>query len=116
MSATIDCLFCKIANRTQASDIVFENSELVAFRDSNPKASTHLLIVPKRHIPSLSSTGQDDSSLLGRLLFQVKLLAEQEGVDQSGYKVVINTGRHGGQVIDHLHIHLLGGEPIRALV
>ncbi len=111
-----DCLFCNIANRKQASTILFENSELVAIRDINPKAATHLLIIPKRHIESLAATHEDDSSLLGRLLYQVKLLAQQEGVDQSGYKVIINTGRHGGQVVDHLHIHLLGGEPIRGIV
>ena len=108
-----DCLFCAIAAKRQTSDMVFEDSELVVIRDINPKAPTHLLIVPKRHIVSLAETAPDDTALLGRLLFRAKLLAEQEGVDQSGYKVVINTGRHGGQVVDHLHIHLLGGGPIR---
>lgn len=111
-----DCLFCAIAAKKQASEMVFEDSELVAIRDINPKAPTHLLIVPKRHIPSLAAVAPDDGALLGRLLFRAKLLAEQEGIDQNGYKVVINTGRHGGQVVDHLHIHLLGGEPIRQLV
>lgn len=111
-----DCLFCDIAQKRQASDMVFEDSELAAFRDINPKAATHILIVPKRHIESLASVTPDDSALLGRLLRRAQLLAEQEGIDQSGYKVVINTGRHGGQVIDHLHIHLLGGEPVRQLV
>lgn len=111
-----DCLFCGIANRTVASTIVFEDSELVAFRDINPKAATHVLVIPKRHIPSLNGLAADDSSLLGRLLYRAKLLAESEGIDQGGYKIVINTGRHGGQVIDHLHIHLLGGEPVRTLV
>ncbi|MBI3956514.1 MAG: histidine triad nucleotide-binding protein [Candidatus Kerfeldbacteria bacterium] len=112
----MDCLFCDIAKKRQASDMVFEDSELVAIRDINPKARVHLLIVPKRHLPSLAAATADDSQLLGRLLYRATLLAEQEGVDQSGYKVVINTGRHGGQVVDHLHIHLLGGEPVRQLV
>lgn len=111
-----DCLFCNIANKTQASDIIFEDSELVAFRDINPKAPIHILIVPKRHIESLSSMTMDDSPLLGRLLYRSKLLAEQEGIEKSGFKIVINTGRHGGQVIDHLHMHLLGGAPLRLLV
>lgn len=96
--------------------MVFEDSELVAIKDINPKAATHLLIVPKRHIASLAAATADDTALFGRLLYRAKLLAEQVGIDQSGYKVVINTGRHGGQVVDHLHLHLLGGEPIRHLV
>ncbi len=111
-----DCLFCGIASRQETSDVVFEDGELVAIRDINPKAPVHILIMPKRHIDSLQATSQDDSSLLGRLLYRAKLIAEQEGIDQSGYKVVINTGRHGGQVIEHLHLHVLGGEPVRTLV
>lgn len=111
-----DCLFCTIANKRQASTIVFENAELVVIRDINPKAPTHLLIIPKRHISSLQQTGADDSALLGRLLYQAKLLAIQEGIDGTGYKVVLNTGRHGGQIVDHLHIHVLGGEPVRGPV
>lgn len=111
-----DCLFCAIAAKRQASEMVFEDSELVAIRDINPKASTHLLIVPKRHLESLAAAAADDSALLGRLLYRAKLLAEQEGIDKTGYKVIVNTGRHGGQVIDHLHIHLLGGEPIHGPV
>jgi histidine triad (HIT) family protein len=111
-----DCLFCRIANKQLASDVVFEDGELVAIRDINPKAPVHLLIIPKQHLPSLADAQADDSALLGRLLYRAKLLAEQEGVDQNGYKIVINTGRHGGQVIDHLHIHLLGGEPVKQLV
>ncbi|MFH1171766.1 MAG: histidine triad nucleotide-binding protein [bacterium] len=111
-----DCLFCAIAQKRQASDVVFEDSELVAIRDIHPKAPTHLLIIPKRHLTSLAAAISDDGALLGRLLYRAKLLAEQEGIDRGGYKVVINTGRHGGQVVDHLHFHLLGGEPIRQLV
>lgn len=111
-----DCLFCSIVQHTISSDMLFENSELAAIRDINPKAPVHLLIVPKRHLPSLAAANEDDSSLLGRLLYRAKLLAEQEGIEKSGYKVVINTGRHGGQVIDHLHLHVLGGGPITALV
>lgn len=89
---------------------------MLAFRDISPKAPTHVLIIPKRHIESLRTTVADDAGLLGRLLYRAKLIAEQEGIDQSGYKVVINNGRHGGQVIEHLHLHVLGGEPVRTLV
>ncbi len=111
-----DCLFCAIANKRQTSTILFENTELIIIRDINPKAPTHLLIIPKRHIASLQQTSADDSALLGRLLYQAKLLAIQEGIDGTGYKVVINIGRHGGQIVDHLHIHVLGGEPVRGPV
>lgn len=111
-----DCLFCNIATKKQASDIVFEDSESIAFRDIHPKAPVHILVIPKRHIESLATSSEDDSALLGRLLYRVKQLAEQEGVDANGYKTVINTRRHGGQVIDHLHIHLLGGEPVKTIV
>lgn len=111
-----DCLFCAIVSKQQASTIVFENTELAVIRDINPKAPTHLLIIPKRHISSLQQASEDDSALLGRLLYQAKLLATQEGIDGTGYKVVINTGRHGGQIVDHLHIHVLGGEPVRGPV
>ncbi len=111
-----DCLFCNFVERKLPKAFIFEDGEMVAFRDIHPKAPTHLLLISKRHIPSLAYTSQDDAPLLGRLLYRIKLLAEQEGVEQSGYKVVMNCGRHGGQVIDHLHIHLLGGEPIRTMV
>lgn len=111
-----DCLFCSIAKKTLASDLVFEDGEMVAIRDIRPKAKVHLLVIPKRHIVSLADAGGDDAPLLGRLLMRVKMLAESEGIDADGYKVVINVRRHGGQVVDHLHIHLLGGEPVQGLV
>lgn len=111
-----DCLFCNFVDRKLPKEFVFEDSEMVAFRDIHPKAATHLLLIPKRHIPSLTTVSADDAGLLGRLFYRITKLAEQEGIDKTGYKIVINEGRHGGQVIDHLHIHLLGGEPVRTLV
>ncbi len=111
-----DCLFCNFVDRKLPKDFIFEDSEMAAFRDIHPKAATHLLLIPKRHIPTLTQVTTDDAGLLGRLFYRVTKLAEQEGIDKTGYKIVINTGRHGGQVIDHLHIHLLGGEPVKTLV
>lgn len=111
-----ECLFCSIAEKKLPSNSVFEDSECIAFRDINPKAPVHILIVPKRHIASLAAAKTDDSALLGRLLYRAKLIAEQEGIDASGYKVVINTGRHGGQVVDHLHVHVLGGQQVQSIV
>ncbi len=111
-----ECLFCSLVEKKLPSDMVFEDSECIAFRDINPKAPVHILIVPKRHIASLAAAKVDDSALLGRLLYRAKLIAEQEGIDASGYKVIVNTGRHGGQVVDHLHLHVLGGQPVQSIV
>lgn len=111
-----DCLFCNFVERKLPKEFIFEDSEMVAFRDINPKAAIHVLLVPKQHIPSLTAVTADETGLLGRLMFRIAKLAEQEGIEKTGYKVVINAGRHGGQVIDHMHIHLLGGEPIKTLV
>lgn len=111
-----ECLFCSIARKTLASDMVFEDGEMVAIRDTRPKAKIHLLLLPKRHIVSLADASTDDAALLGRMLLRIKALAESEGIDAEGYKVVLNIRHHGGQVVDHLHIHLLGGEPVKGLV
>lgn len=109
---TDQCIFCRIINREVPGDIVYEDDHVVAFRDINPQAPVHLLIVPRRHIPSLAGATADDTELLGRLLQAANALAKQFELDGSGYRVVTNCGNNGGQVVYHLHFHLLGGKPL----
>ncbi len=104
----MDCLFCSIGSGEVAADKIFEDDAVMAFRDIHPKAPIHILVIPKRHIDSLAGISDSDHLLLGRLLATVSHVAADLGL--SGYKTVINTGRDGGQVIDHLHVHLLGGK------
>ena len=101
------CIFCKIASGEIPSKMVVNNKEMIAFRDIAPQAPTHILIVPKKHVASLDDL--TDSDLLGRMMALAAALARQEGIAKSGYRTVINTGSDGGQSVDHLHIHLLGG-------
>ncbi len=112
----MDCIFCSIAGKKLPSNMVFEDEAMVVFHDIHPKAKLHLLVVPKRHIPSLVETAEEDAGLLGALLLRARLIAAELGISEGGYKVVINTGSDGGQIIPHLHLHLLGGEPVRSLV
>ncbi|MBA3725821.1 MAG: histidine triad nucleotide-binding protein [Armatimonadetes bacterium] len=103
----MDCLFCKIVAREIPADMVFENDACLAFRDLNPQAPTHVLIVPKKHIDGLASASLDDD--LQSLLLAASEIARQEGIDRAGYRVVINSGQQAGQTVFHLHVHVLGG-------
>lgn len=102
-------IFEKIIAREIPADIVFEDETVLAFRDVNPKAPTHVLIIPKKHIARLSEAGAEDEMLLGHLLLKAGEVARQLGLSQSGYRVVINNGRDGGETVPHLHCHILGG-------
>lgn len=103
-----DCIFCKIAKGDIPSKKVYEDEDVLAFRDINPKAPVHFLIIPKRHITSLADAKPEDRDLLGKMLSLVPQLAKQEGC-VNGFRTIINTGRDGGQEVPHLHIHVLGG-------
>lgn len=103
-----NCIFCKIAAGTIGSDKVYEDDDVVAFRDIHPKAPVHFLIIPKKHIASLADAGPDDAQLLGKMINLVPVLAKQQGC-AGGFRTVINTGKDGGQEVPHLHIHVLGG-------
>ena len=105
----MDCLFCKIASGEIPSDTVYEDEELVAFRDINPQAPKHILIIPKSHVESIVKVTEEHQRLTGRLLTLAKELAEKENIANSGYRLVINCGLDGGQAVAHLHLHLLGG-------
>ncbi len=100
-----DCIFCKISNGEIKTEFLFEDDKCVIFKDINPKAKIHLLIVPKHHLPSISEIEEQDKNLLGHLLFCAKKIGEQLTLD--GYKLQINVGESGGQEIFHIHVHLM---------
>ncbi len=102
-----DCLFCKMASGEIQPDIVYEDDQVLAFRDINPRAPVHILVIPKVHAATLNDL--DDVNLAGKLLLTVAKLAKQEGMAESGYRLVINCNADGGQEVYHLHLHLLGG-------
>lgn len=104
-----DCLFCRIATGRTDTELLYEDNHLVIFRDIHPHAPVHLLIVPKRHIRSVNDLKDADRGLLAEMFMAARDMAPQQGIDQSGYKLLFNVERGGGQVIFHLHLHLLGG-------
>lgn len=105
----MNCLFCKIINKELPSEIIYEDEQFTAFKDIRPKAPLHLLIVPKKHIFSVERLEPQDKELVGELFLAAKKIARERGVSKTGYKLVFNVGRGGGQLIDHLHLHLLAG-------
>jgi histidine triad (HIT) family protein len=107
----MSCLFCKIIEGTIPSTPVYQDDLVYAFADINPKAPVHLLIVPREHIGSLAEAGKDKEALLGHLLWAAAEIARQKGLTD-GYRIVVNTGEDGGQTVDHLHLHLLGGRAL----
>jgi histidine triad (HIT) family protein len=107
-----DCLFCKIAEKTIPSKPVHEDDKVVAFEDINPQAPVHVLVIPRKHVASVSELQAADAGLLGHLMLTAATVAKQKGIAESGYRVVLNTGRNGGQTVFHLHLHLLGGRPM----
>lgn len=104
-----DCLFCKISHGQMDTEFLFQNENLVVFRDINPHAPVHLLIVPKRHIRSINDIETTDGDILAEMIMVAKQMAKSEGVNGSGYKLLFNVEKGGGQVIFHLHLHLIGG-------
>lgn len=104
-----DTIFLKIIRREIPADIVFESETVLAFRDNDPKAPTHILIIPKKQLKSVADAKKEDQDLLGELLMVAAEVAKKEGLKESGYRLVINTGQDGGQTVFHLHVHLMGG-------
>jgi histidine triad (HIT) family protein len=112
----MDCIFCKIIANEIPTDILYQDKELIAFRDINPMAPIHLLIIPRKHIPSLTQITEADSSLIGAIINVANEMARREGIANSGYRLVIICGQHGGQIIPHVHLHLLGGHQLSASI
>ena len=104
----MDCIFCKIANKEIPKDFVYEDEKIMIFEDINPKAPVHLLIIPKKHIASVDHLGIEDKTLMGEIILTAQKLAKEENL--KGYKLIINVGRKAGQIVDHLHLHLLSGK------
>lgn len=105
----MDCLFCKIAEGEEEADVVHENEKVIAFKDIDPKAPTHIVIAPKQHISSLKEAQQNHRELLGKVMLTAQEIAADKNAD--GYKLVMNVGEKGGQMVEHLHLHLLIGKP-----
>ena len=104
-----ECLFCNMVSGAIPCNKVYENEYVLAFRDIDPKAPTHILIIPKKHITTLNEINENDQDLLGELLLTAKKIAKDEGIDTSGYRTVFNCNSDGGQTVFHIHMHLLGG-------
>ncbi|MFM1896652.1 MAG: hypothetical protein RLZZ385_1726 [Pseudomonadota bacterium] len=108
-----DCLFCRIIAGDIPSNKVYEDDELLAFRDINPVAPQHILIIPRQHISAIDAAEAAHAPLLGRMLLRAATIADETGMAGDGFRLVINTGRHGGQTVFHLHLHLLGGRQLQ---
>ena len=107
-----DCIFCKIIKGEIPSKKIFEDDDIFAFHDINPAAPIHFLVIPKRHIPNIMETEANDSALLGKLLLKAQELAAELGCGEKGFRLTINCKSHGGQTVDHLHLHILGGRQL----
>ncbi|MFQ5863988.1 MAG: histidine triad nucleotide-binding protein [bacterium] len=108
-----NCIFCEIIEGKRSGEIVYKDDAVVAFRDMNPQAPTHILILPRKHIPTINDLQSEDETLVGRMFTTAKTLAAREGVDQKGYRLVINCNYEAGQSVYHIHLHLLGGRWMR---
>jgi histidine triad (HIT) family protein len=106
------CIFCKIANKEIPAKVVLEDDDLIAFHDVNPQAPAHMLIIPKKHIGGVREASPEDAALLGRLLLAARKVAAAAGIEESGFRTVVNSGPNAGQTVFHLHIHVLGGRPM----
>ena len=107
-----DCLFCKFVSGEIKPNVVYEDDEVLAFRDLNPQAPTHILVIPKRHLATLNDLQAEDAGLIGKLHLAAQKVAENEGIAEPGYRTLINCNAEAGQTVFHIHLHLLGGRPM----
>ncbi|KJY83525.1 purine nucleoside phosphoramidase [Vibrio galatheae] len=107
-----ETIFSKIIRKEIPADIVYQDDLVTAFRDINPRAPSHILIIPNKLIPTVNDIEQDDEIVMGRMFTVAKKLAKQEGIDQQGYRLIMNCNAHGGQEVYHIHMHLVGGRPL----
>ncbi|MEG6614837.1 histidine triad nucleotide-binding protein [Peptococcaceae bacterium 1198_IL3148] len=107
----MDCIFCKIINKEIPSEVVYQDERILAFKDINPEAPTHILIIPKKHIPTLLDLQPEDSDIIGHIVLTANKLASQYGLAEQGYRLVSNCKEQAGQTVFHIHFHLLGGRP-----
>ncbi|RLC94158.1 MAG: histidine triad nucleotide-binding protein [Chloroflexi bacterium] len=111
-----ECLFCRIIAGKVPGDVVYEDDEVVVLRDIRPQAPTHLLVMPREHIPTVAGLTPDRAGLVGHLVHVANQMAAREGIAERGYRLAVNCGAEGGQVIPHLHFHLLGGRQLSGLM
>ena len=107
-----ECIFCKIAKKEIPSSIVYEDNDIIAFRDINPITPVHVLVIPKKHIESLLELKEEDEILVGKIYTVINKIAKQEGISEKGFRVIVNCGEDGGQEVKHLHYHILGGRKL----
>jgi histidine triad (HIT) family protein len=107
-----DCLFCKMVSGEIQPDVVYEDDDVLAFRDINPQAPVHVVLIPKRHISTLNDLSPADAELVGKLFLAAKTVAVSEGIAEPGYRTLFNCNKEGGQVVFHIHLHLMGGRPM----
>ena len=107
-----DCIFCKIISGDIPGNIVYQDDDVLAFRDLNPQAPTHILIIPKKHIATINDIQPEDAELIGKMYLAAAQVARDEGIAEPGYRVVMNCNREAGQTVFHIHLHLLGGRPM----
>ncbi len=107
-----DCIFCKIVDKEVPADIVYQDEEVLAFKDINPAAPVHILIIPKKHIPSVNHMELQDKELIGKLFLVAQKIAKEQGIAESGYRLVFNIGEDAGQTVNHLHLHQIGGKKL----
>ena len=108
----MDCLFCKILEGEIPAERVYEDDQVIAFRDINPQAPFHCLVIPRKHISTLNDIADEDREVVGHMIQAAAKIAKQEGFNQDGYRTVFNCNTHGGQTVYHIHLHLLGGKPM----
>ena len=108
----MECIFCQIVAGKVPSELLYQDEKVIAFRDINPQAPVHLIIIPKNHISSLIHLSEAQLPIIGRMVNAANELAKKEGISESGYRLVINCGKEGGQLVPHLHMHLLGGKKL----
>lgn len=107
-----DCIFCKIVNKEIPSKLIYEDEDIISFNDIAPKSSVHILIVPRKHIISMNHLEREDAVLIGKLVLVAKKIAKEKGLSETGYRLIFNTGPNAGQTVDHIHLHLMGGEKL----
>ncbi|MDO8444089.1 MAG: HIT domain-containing protein [bacterium] len=108
----MSCLFCQIAAHEIHSKIKYEDDDFIAFDDIHPKAKIHILLIPKKHIHSVAALEDSDVNLVGKLILKARDIAKEQGIDLSGFRLVFNSGPDAGQIVDHLHLHIIGGEKL----
>ena len=111
-----DCIFCKIIKKEIPSTVVYEDEEILAFRDIHPVTPVHILVIPKKHITSLAEIQKEDEAIIGRIYTVINEIAKKEGIFENGFRVIVNCGEDGGQEVKHLHFHLLGGKKLGAKI